>query len=86
VQRTQRKWCALNFYYNFVTESGLIHNQQFVTLELDTVTKMFQAAAAEDGYYVIVNRMPTCEAGTAVVITSNSTKFTVDGDGSAKVL
>jgi hypothetical protein len=48
---------------------------------------LFQTGAAEQGYYVIENTAPTCESGTAVVVTSsNSTEFTVDGDGSVKVL
>jgi hypothetical protein len=48
---------------------------------------LYQAGAAEEGYYVIANRSPTCEAGTATVVTSsNSTKFAVGGDGSVKVL
>jgi hypothetical protein len=47
----------------------------------------YQAGVAEEGYYVIANRSPTCETGSATVITSsNSTKFAMDGDGSVKVL
>jgi hypothetical protein len=59
------------------------HSPQFVTF----AGYCCQAGAAAEGYYVIANRSPSCEAGTAVVVTSsNTTTFAVGADGSVKVL
>ena len=57
------------------------HKRQFRFLWI-----LFQDGAAEEGQYVIANRKPTCESGTAIMVTSrNSPQFAVDGNGNVKV-
>jgi hypothetical protein len=63
--------------------SVIHHNSQFVTF----AGWCFQAGTAAEGYYVLANKVPTCETGMAVAVTSgNGTTFAMEPDGSVKVI